>query len=326
LHVRLRPPAGEGEHEFARAGLRVAAGLRERVLGGAGDGEGFDETIVERLRGPLARAQARDGGGEVGFRQLGRPQQRRLGGGNALAERPEGRQHLAERRLGEAVGLGAVEPHRAGDILHDFGRHRALRLPRGLANRECRRLREFRGAHVGDDQPVGNPSAQRQRLLAARRHEQRHVGPKRREFELDLARGEHGSGVVDLLALEHGAHDGDRIAHRGERTIGAQPHALGRRRNARTDGEPRAALRQLVERADLHRHQRGMPVVGIEDADTDADGARRRRAGRGRRQHAAGERVLGEPDRVISVRLGDAGELEALARIDRAGETHAQFW
>src|SRR5438034_2208165 len=47
LHVRLRPPAGEGERELARAGLAVAAGLSQRVLGGAGDGEGLDETIVE---------------------------------------------------------------------------------------------------------------------------------------------------------------------------------------------------------------------------------------------------------------------------------------
>src|SRR5262249_22599286 len=43
LHVRFQPPAGEGEHELARPGLTVAAGLGERVLGGAGDGEGLHE-------------------------------------------------------------------------------------------------------------------------------------------------------------------------------------------------------------------------------------------------------------------------------------------
>ena len=85
------------------------------------------------------------------------------------------------------------------------------------------------------------------------------------------------------------------IAHCRERAIGAHAEALGCPRDAGTDREPRAALRQFVERADLHRHQRGMPVVGIEYADADADPARRRRARRRRRQHAAIERVLGEP-------------------------------
>ena len=63
VNTLMRPPAGEGEYELARAGLRVAAGLRERVLGGAGDGEGFDETIVERLRGPDQHAP--EGAGRV---------------------------------------------------------------------------------------------------------------------------------------------------------------------------------------------------------------------------------------------------------------------
>ena len=64
MHVRFRPPAGEGEHELARAGLAVAASLGERVLGGTGDGEGLHEALIERLRRVLARMQASDGRGK----------------------------------------------------------------------------------------------------------------------------------------------------------------------------------------------------------------------------------------------------------------------
>lgn len=35
LHVRFRLAAGEGEHEFARAGLAIAARLGKRVFGRA---------------------------------------------------------------------------------------------------------------------------------------------------------------------------------------------------------------------------------------------------------------------------------------------------
>ena len=49
LHVRLRPPAGEGQRELARAGLAVAAGLSQRVLGGAGDGEGLQTTEASHI-------------------------------------------------------------------------------------------------------------------------------------------------------------------------------------------------------------------------------------------------------------------------------------
>src|SRR5262245_18458494 len=68
-----------------------------------------------------------------------------------------------------------------------------------------------------------------------------------------------------------------------------------------------------------------MPVVGIEQADTYAHAARRRRARGCRRQHAAIERVLGEPYGVKAVRLGDGGEVDGTSRIDPTGQTHAQF-
>ena len=79
LHVRFRPAAGEGEHELARPRLTVAAGLGKRVLGGAGDGEGLHEAVIECLRRLFARVLAADGGGEVGLRQPRRLQQRCLG-------------------------------------------------------------------------------------------------------------------------------------------------------------------------------------------------------------------------------------------------------
>ena len=68
-----------------------------------------------------------------------------------------------------------------------------------------------------------------------------------------------------------------------------------------------------------------MAVVRIEHADADADRRRRRRAGGGRRQRAAAERVLGKPYGVITVRLGDFGEGDAVARVGGTGQTHAQF-
>src|SRR5262245_13513545 len=68
-----------------------------------------------------------------------------------------------------------------------------------------------------------------------------------------------------------------------------------------------------------------MPVVGIEHADADAHAERRRGARGCRRQHAAIERVLGEPYGVKAVRLGDGGEVDGTAGIDPAGQTHAQF-
>src|SRR5262249_55844810 len=58
LHVRFRLAAGEGEHEFTRAGLAIAARLGKGVFGRARDGEGFDETVIEHVRSPLAIAQA----------------------------------------------------------------------------------------------------------------------------------------------------------------------------------------------------------------------------------------------------------------------------
>src|SRR5207247_1880013 len=59
----------------------------------------------------------------------------------------------------------------------------------------------------------------------------------------------------------------------------------------------RAAFAELVERGDLHRHERGMTVVGIEDAEADAQPPRRDRA-RGRRwPRAAAVGILREPDR-----------------------------
>ena len=132
-------------------------------------------------------------------------------------------------------------------------------------------------------------------------------------------------GIVHFFAPQHGAHDRDRIAHRRERTIGMQAHALGCRRDARADAQARPTPRELVERADLHGDQRGMPVVGIEHADADAHLAGRRRARRRRRQRASIEWVLGEPCASKAVRLRGLGEIDAAARVDAAVQTDAEL-
>src|SRR5262245_47296048 len=56
LHDRFRLAAGEGEHEFARAGVAIAARLGKRVFSRARDGEGLDETVIEHVRSPIACA------------------------------------------------------------------------------------------------------------------------------------------------------------------------------------------------------------------------------------------------------------------------------
>ena len=70
--------------------------------------------------------------------------------------------------------------------------------------------------------------------------------------------------MVHLLTRQHAAHDGEGIAHGRKRAISSKPHALGRAGDARADAEPRAAARDLIERPDLHRHQGGMAVVGVD--------------------------------------------------------------
>ena len=324
-HVCVWLRADEGEHELARSGFPVAPRLEERVLRGAGDRKSFDEACVEHNRRRFTRAQAIDCGGEVGLRQVPCPQQRRLCRRHPLAERPKSRQHLGDRRLGQGMSLRAVGPHRAWNVLHDLGGRRSLRGLCRLADHVDRLSGKTRRAHVRDHQPVGDRSAQRERLLASGRHEQRHIRSQRLVFQFDLVRGEHPPVIVHLFAFEQGAHDRDRVAHGRERTIGAQSHALGGGRDARSDPQPRPALRQFVERADLHRHQRGVAVVGVEHPDADAQPARGRGAGRRRRQHAAIERVLREPDGIKAPGLGRLCERDATAWIDPAVETHAQF-
>jgi len=61
------------------AGLAVAPRLGERVLGRAGDGEGFDETVVENAGRAFARARAHHGGSDIALRYRLRAQQCRLG-------------------------------------------------------------------------------------------------------------------------------------------------------------------------------------------------------------------------------------------------------
>src|SRR5262249_28095256 len=101
LHIGFGSLAGETKRKLARPCLAVALRLRERVRGRPGDGEGFDETVVENVGRPFARTQARDGGGEVGLRYRLRAQQGRLGRRHALTERPERCEHLRDLTLGK---------------------------------------------------------------------------------------------------------------------------------------------------------------------------------------------------------------------------------
>src|SRR5262249_38239765 len=106
----MRP--GEAEGELAGARCAVALRLGKAVLGGPGNSKGVNEAVVERLA--PAGAQALDRAREVGFRQSVRPQQGRLRGRHSLSERPEGWQHLTDRRPGEIMGNGAIRSRRAG--------------------------------------------------------------------------------------------------------------------------------------------------------------------------------------------------------------------
>ena len=132
--------------------------------------------------------------------------------------------------------------------------------------------------------------------------------------------------VGHLFAAQQRAHDRDRLAQGGQRTI-LVLKPMRSTASPMPDPMPSRARppRQFVERADLHGDQRRMAVVGIEHAGADADlGLGRKRAGRRRRQHAACERVFRKPDRVDAGRLRRVRLRDAGLRRHPAVQTHAQ--
>ena len=111
-----------------------------------------------------------------------------------------------------------------------------------------------------------------------------------------------------------------------ERLLVVDAELADRRRNPRADAEAGAALRQRVERADLHGDQARMPGIRIPHADADADAPRRDRAGGSGGQHAALERVLRKPDRGEMIGFRRLGQLDAAMRIEAAMQPQAEFW
>ena len=77
-----------------------------------------------------------------------------------------------------------------------------------------------------------------------------------------------------------------RIAQGGNGTV-VEAEASNSGAHSGTDPEQYPAPGQLIKRADLHCDQAGMVLVGVDDADPEADALGLKRTGRDRRQDGA---------------------------------------
>ena len=127
---------------------------------------------------------------------------------------------------------------------------------------------------------------------------------------------------VDRLALQELAHDMDGLAHGSGRLL-AHDAELDEARDAGTETEDRALVRDLIERGDRHCRQRRMTGEGVGHAGPEMHSGGVLGEDRQGRIDLAVETLVGDPQRVVAVRLGKLGALDHLR--DRHIAQHQQL-
>ena len=185
-HVGCRLATRKGQHQFIHPGAAIARGRGGALAGGAGDGKGIDEPVVENAGGRFAPAKPVYRIDDIRFGDPAVSNDRVAQRRPVVADGPERRQHAADRGLGGPPRLVAVRPRDAWDVLHDLG-PRSARTFRFCFYDLDGVLGISRRAHVGHDQPIRDATAERQAALAHSGHVDRHMRPRRAKSQGKLS-------------------------------------------------------------------------------------------------------------------------------------------